>query len=63
MQRRFLGSFLLVSISVLAGCDAGSSSSSGTDGSTDATPGALNGCDTANAKTAPGGYYTNGATV
>ncbi|MES1177982.1 MAG: glycoside hydrolase family 5 protein [Myxococcales bacterium] len=61
MMRRFLGSFLLVSLSVLAGCDAGNSS--GTDTSTDATPGALRGCDAPNPKTAPGGYYTNGATV
>ena len=63
MLRRLLVSFSLVSLAALAGCDAGSSSSPG-DGNTDATPGALKGCgDASNAKTAPGGYYTNGATV
>jgi hypothetical protein len=61
MRLRFFGSFLLASLSVLAGCDAGSKS--GAEPSSDATPSALKGCDAANAKTAPGGYYTNGATV
>jgi endoglucanase len=64
MLRRLLGSFVLISLSVLAGCDAGSSSAP--VASTDATPGALKGCTLsggASAKTAPGGYYTNGATV
>src|SRR4051812_30770637 len=56
----------LVSLSMLAiaGCDAGSSSSAGTDG--DATPHALKGCAgdaSVSSKIAPSGYYTNGATV
>ena len=61
MLRRLLVSFSLVYLAALAGCDSGGSS--GTTGSFDATPGALKGCDAANVKTAPGGYYTNGATV
>ncbi|MEO6601545.1 MAG: cellulase family glycosylhydrolase [Polyangiaceae bacterium] len=64
MLRRLLGSFLVLSLSVLAGCDAGSSQEP--LASTDATPSVLKGCelsDGATAKTAPGGYYTNGATV
>jgi len=61
-----LRSFLLVSISTLivAGCDAGSSSA--TDDGADATPHALKGCSvdpSVSSKIAPGGYYTNGATV
>ena len=53
-----------ISIFVISGCDAGSSSSSGTPG--DATPHALKGCAvdaSVSSKIAPGGYYTNGATV
>src|SRR3954466_15727300 len=57
----------LVSLCLLAiaGCDAGSSSSSGTE-SDDATPHALKGCAvdaSVSSKIAPSGYYTNGATV
>jgi len=58
--------FSLVSISILAiaGCDAGSSS--GPDTSGDATPRAVKGCAvdaSISSKIAPGGYYTNGASV
>ncbi|MET0790018.1 MAG: glycoside hydrolase family 5 protein [Polyangiaceae bacterium] len=61
MLRCLLGSFSLIALAALAGCDAGSSS--GPADSTDATPRELKGCANANPKTAPGGYYTNGATV
>jgi endoglucanase len=61
MLRCLLGSLALVSLSVFAGCDAGSPSG-GAD-PRGATPGPLKGCLGANEKTAPGGYYTSGATV
>jgi len=58
-------SSVLVSISILAmaGCDAGANS---TTSSTDATPRPLKGCNvdaSVRSKVAPGGYYTNGASV
>ncbi len=63
-MRRFLLVSVLVSAAALAGCDAGSSSAS--DDSAGSSPAALKGCtpDTGvSVATAPGGYYTNGATV
>lgn len=57
---------VLISISILAiaGCDAGGSSIPDLSG--DATPHALKGCAvdaSVSSKIAPGGYYTNGASV
>ena len=57
---------VLISISILAmaGCDAGASSGPDTNG--DATPQTLKGCAvdaSISSKVAPGGYYTNGASV
>jgi len=56
--------FVSIAILAMAGCDAGSSS--GPDGSSEATPHALKGCAadaSISSKVAPGGYYTHGATV
>jgi aryl-phospho-beta-D-glucosidase BglC (GH1 family) len=65
-QKRMLKRALVsLSIFAMAGCDAGSSSSStGTPG--DATPQTLKGCAvdaSISSKVAPGGYYTHGASV
>ncbi|MEI9941674.1 MAG: glycoside hydrolase family 5 protein [Pseudomonadota bacterium] len=61
MLRSFLVS---ISILAIAGCDAGSSS--GPIGGVDATPQGLKGCTvdaSISSRVAPGGYYTNGASV
>lgn len=67
MLRSFLVS---ISILVIAGCDAGSSSSSSSSPSSGVpsavAPQALKGCTvdaSVSSKIAPGGYYTNGASV
>jgi endoglucanase len=65
MMRCFLVSVSIsISILAIAGCDAGSGSR--TDITGDATPHALEGCTvdaSVSSKVAPGGYYTNGASV
>ncbi|MEP7049041.1 MAG: glycoside hydrolase family 5 protein [Pseudomonadota bacterium] len=66
MMRRFLrvSAVSLAVLSTLPGCDAGSSSNG--DDSAGSMPVALKGCapgDGVNVVTAPGGYYTNLATV
>jgi len=58
------GVLLSISILAIAGCDAGGSSTGGASG--DATPHGLKGCAvdaSVSSKIAPGGYYTNGASV
>jgi endoglucanase len=60
MFRRLVSGFL--GLALLAGCDAGESSSGGAAATVG--PPVLRGCTVDNAPpTAPGGYYTNGATV
>jgi hypothetical protein len=60
MFRRLVPGFL--GLALLAGCDAGESSSS--VAATTTSPAMLRACTVDNAPpTAPGGYYTNGASV